>query len=539
MESMDLVVGDIIVKKIVSNRTNKNRSKQSRLSCEYVLPSHNIKYPDTTVPFLRNLLELHKSGYAIGSVLFAVSRALLGTELSEYKKFDSGLVLDIPEKVKHENDLMGSVYQYLTPKDARLSKGTFYTNASMTENIVSKMDIKDTDVIFDPACGSGNLLFNSKIKRPEQIIGVDFDELAVMCCKVNYYLKFGLNAPSPKIFHNDFFKYILNNNLEVDYVLCNPPFGATIDVSCLLRGDDISTEDSLTYFVEYATPLAKKKAVFILPESVINVKKHTDLRAWILNKSNLLEINSYGANFSGTMFPIITLSLDNNSSKDTFIYDGDIVKKHIITKIPYSYFRPINRKNEILLSKVFKKNKQSLLGSVFGLGIVTGDNKKKVFSDYKKGAEPVITGKDINKYNIKKPTRYIFYDRDNLQQVAPDALYRNKQKIIYKTVSRDMIFALDTTGTLTLNSANFFIPKKDLTISVKCLLALLNSRLYDKLNKILYGENKISRTNLENLPIPDIDIDTQKLLEQFVDAQEYGAIDAVIDDWFGFDTTTL
>lgn len=539
MESMDLVVGDIIVKKIVSNRTNKNRSKQSRLSCEYVLPSHNIKYPDTTVPFLRNLLELHKSGYAIGSVLFAVSRALLGTELSEYKKFDSGLVLDIPEKVKHENDLMGSVYQYLTPKDARLSKGTFYTNASMTENIVSKMDIKDTDVIFDPACGSGNLLFNSKIKRPEQIIGVDFDELAVMCCKVNYYLKFGLNAPSPKIFHDDFFKYILNNNLEVDYVLCNPPFGATIDVSCLLRGDDISTEDSLTYFVEYATPLAKKKAVFILPESVINVKKHTDLRAWILNKSNLLEINSYGANFSGTMFPIITLSLDNNSSKDTFIYDGDIVKKHIITKIPYSYFRPINRKNEILLSKVFKKNKQSLLGSVFGLGIVTGDNKKKVFSEYKKGAEPVITGKDINKYNIKKPTRYIFYDRDNLQQVAPDALYRNKQKIIYKTVSRDMIFALDTTGTLTLNSANFFIPKKDLTISVKCLLALLNSRLYDKLNKILYGENKISRTNLENLPIPDIDIDTQKLLEQFVDAQEYEAIDAVIDDWFGFDTTTL
>lgn len=536
---MDLVVGDIIVKKIVSNRTNKNRSKQSRLSCEYVLPSHNIKYPDTTVPFLRNLLELHKSGYAIGSVLFAVSRALLGTELSEYKKFDSGLVLDIPEKVKHENDLMGSVYQYLTPKDARLSKGTFYTNASMTENIVSKMDIKNTDVIFDPACGSGNLLFNSKIKRPEQIIGVDFDELAVMCCKVNYYLKFGLNAPSPKIFHDDFFKYILNNNLEVDYVLCNPPFGATIDVSCLLRGDDISTEDSLTYFVEYATPLAKKKAVFILPESVINVKKHTDLRAWILNKSNLLEINSYGANFSGTMFPIITLSLDNNSSKDTFIYDGDIVKKHIITKIPYSYFRPINRKNEILLSKVFKKNKQSLLGSVFGLGIVTGDNKKKVFSEYKKGAEPVITGKDINKYNIKKPTRYIFYDRDNLQQVAPDALYRNKQKIIYKTVSRDMIFALDTTGTLTLNSANFFIPKKDLTISVKCLLALLNSRLYDKLNKILYGENKISRTNLENLPIPDIDIDTQKLLERFVDAQEYGAIDAVIDDWFGFDTTTL
>ena len=95
-----------------------------------------------------------------------------------------------------------------------------------------------------------------------------------------------------------------------------------------------------------------------------------------------------------------------------------------------------------------------------------------------------------------------------------------------------MIFALDTTGTLTLNSANFFIPK-NLTISNKCLVALLNSPLYNTLNKLLYGENKISRTNLENLPIPDIDKDTQNKIEKLVDKEEFSKIDVIIDDIFG------
>ncbi len=154
-----------------------------------------------------------------------------------------------------------------------------------------------------------------------------------------------------------------------------------------------------------------------------------------------------------------------------------------------------------------------------------------MFSEPQKNSEPVITGKDITKFKIAKPKKYIIYDRRNLQQVAPDKLYRHKEKIIYKTVSRNMIFALDTTGSLTLNSANFFIPK-NLTISAKCLVALLNSDLYETLNKLLYGENKISRTNLENLPLPDIDIPTQKQIERLVDTGQYDKINQIVNSIF-------
>lgn len=515
----------------VSNRTNKNRAKKERLRKEYTLPSHNIKHSKETVPFLKKLLEEHKKGMDVKAILFAVSRELLGIELPEYKHYDKGFKVSIPKHTLQETDLIGSIYQYLTPKDIRLASGSFYTNESMIEDIVKRLDISETDVVFDPAVGSGNLIFNSKIKHPEQIVGIDYDEIAVFCCKVNYYLKFGNDAPAPKIYQSDFCQFILKNKEQFDYVLCNPPFGATLDVSCLAKMC-ITTEDSLTYFVIYGAPLAKKKAVFILPESVINVKKHTDLRKWILQNNYLSEIRSYGANFSGTMFPIVTLTLDKNNKADTFIYDSDKIKTATIKDMPFCYFRPINCQNENLIKKVFDKKTQSLKGSLFGLGIVTGDNKSKVFSTQKDGFEPVITGKDISKYKIAKPTKYIKYDRRSLQQVAPDALYRSKEKIIYKTVSRDMIFALDTTGTLTLNSANFFIPQ-NLTISNKCLVALLNSPLYNKLNKILYGENKISRTNLENLPIPDIDKHTQNHIEKLIDTEEFFKIDSIIDGIFG------
>jgi len=516
--------------KIVKNRTNTNKTKQERLKTEYIIPLHNIKYNKDTIPFLRDILTIHKQGNSVESILFAISVDLLGVRLQEYKHFDNGLRITVPAAVKREVDLMGSVYQYLTPKNIRLSKGSFYTSNSMSEDIVSGLDIKPTDTIFDPAIGSGSLVLNSKIVNPEQIVGVDLDALAIMCCKINYYLKFGNNAPKPKIYHADFCEFILHNKTKFDYVLCNPPYGATLDVSCLANSC-VSTEDSLTYFVIYATPLAKKQAVFILPESVLNVKKHTALRKWVLCHTNLQNIKSYGPSFSGTMFPIITLTISNGTPASKFKYDDSIVKIKTIEKIPFCYFRPINSKQEELVQKVFAKKTQSLLGSVFGLGIVTGDNKSKVFSEHKKNSEPVITGKDITKFKIAKPKKYIIYDRRNLQQVAPDKLYRSKEKIIYKTVSRNMIFALDTTGALTLNSANFFIPK-NLTISAKCLVALLNSDLYEALNKLLYGENKISRTNLENLPLPDIDVATQKQIERLVDAEKYDKINQIINSIF-------
>ena len=519
----------------ISNRTIKNKSKTKKLNNEYVLPLHNIEFPEQTVPFLKNLLSLKLKGYPIESILFEISKNLLGRKLDEYKKYEnSELSLSIPEETRKESDLIGTIYQYLIPKSHRLSKGTFYTNKKLSDMIFSGIEVSENDIILDPACGSGNLILNDKIKNPLQIIGIDYDELAIFCCKTNYYLKFGNNAPNPRIYHSDFFKFISKNPTICDYLVSNPPYGANIDSLYLSKyrtSKDTSLYDSSYFFIRASIPLAKKKSVFILPESITNVKKYTELREWIIKNNYLTRIDTYEHQFSGTMFPIILLTSDVSNTQKEFCYDSKKVSYESISKIPFYYFRPLDIENENFINRMFEKSTQSLKGSLFGLGIVTGDNKKKVFSNPGEGLEPIITGKDIHKYVIDKPKKYICYDRNNLQQVAPDELYRSKEKVVYKTVSKDMTFAIDTTGSLTLNSANFFIPR-GLTISTKCLVALLNSSIYEKLNKILFGENKISRTNLENLPIPSIDIETQKKIENLIDSGEYQEVDKIIEKIF-------
>lgn len=518
--------------RFVRNRTNTNKEKLCRLSTAHIIPSHNIIYPAETNRFLKEMLELHSSGISTEKILYYIGTKLIGKPLEEFSAFSSLLDFEIPTLVAKEHDLLGSVYQYLTVKRERLERGSFYTNKAMIEDIIAKLNINSSDTLLDPACGSGNLLLNSKISNPAQIYGIDNDPIAIMCCKFNYYLKFGNDAPEPQIFCKDFIDFVLNNKKHFDYTICNPPFGATLNISSLYSST-VKTEDSLTYFVEHASLLATK-SVFILPESVLNVKKHTALREWMINSVDIENITSYGTGFSGTMFPIVAVTLSSKPSTSTFTFDGKIVFKDSIRNIPFYYLRPIDGYCSTLIRKVFEKQTQSLKDSIFALGVVTGDNKTKLYDVQIPNSEPIITGKDITPFKISAPKKFIIYDRNKLQQVAPDKLYRSEEKLVYKTVSRDMIFAIDYSRSLTLNSANFIIPR-NLTISTKCLMALLNSDLYNILNKILFGENKVSRTNLENLPLPDISKSQQKIIENCIDKEDYKRLNEIIYSIFDID----
>ena len=530
--------GEIVPLKdmFVKNRTNTNKEKAKKLASTHIVPNHNIEHAIETVAFLKSMLAIHSNNVPIENILYYIGTKLTGRDIEEYAIYKSDMQFEIPNVVAREHDLLGSVYQYLMTKSVRLGKGSFYTNRNMIEDIISKLDIKKNDTILDPACGSGNLLLNSKIYNPQQIFGIDNDPIAIMCCKFNYYLKFGNNAPEPKLYCMDFVDFILSNKVHFDYVICNPPFGATLNITSLYNST-VKTEDSLTYFVEHASVLADT-SLFILPESVLNVKKHTALRKWMLDNLNIEDITSYGANFSGTMFPIVTLKLSIGQSSPNFIFDGKIISKEDIKNIPFYYLRPIDKQTAIVIKKVFDKQAQSLKGCIFALGVVTGNNKTKLYDNQIPGSEPIITGKEIDPFEIATPRKFIIYDRANLQQVAPDNLYRADEKLVYKTVSRNMIFAIDNNRRLTLNSANFIIPK-GLSISTKCLMALLNSRLYNLLNKVIYGENKISRTNLENLPLPNIPVEQQRQIENYIDKKDYNAIDGVINSIFGVSESIL
>ena len=130
--------------------------------------------------------------------------------------------------------------------------------------------------------------------------------------------------------------------------------------------------------------------------------------------------------------------------------------------------------------------------------------------------EKIYTGKEIGKFLLKEAKNYIHYDRDSFQQVAKDEIYRAKEKLVYKFVSNKLMFAYDDSSSLFLNSANILIPNIP-GMNIKTVLAFLNSSLYQFLYEKLFGELKVLKGNLSELPFPEIDSQTDNELTQIVE----------------------
>ena len=139
--------------------------------------------------------------------------------------------------------------------------------------------------------------------------------------------------------------------------------------------------------------------------------------------------------------------------------------------------------------------------SDFALGIVTGNNSEFLSHEKAQDNEPVLKGSNIYKYGISQPVNYIKFMPEKFQQVAPTEFYRAKEKLLYRFICNQLVFAYDNHQTLSLNSCNILIPKiKDLDI--KYIMAVLNSRISQFIYTKQYNSVKILRSHIEQLPIP-------------------------------------
>ena len=187
-------------------------------------------------------------------------------------------------------------------------------------------------------------------------------------------------------------------------------------------------------------------------------------------------------------------------------------------------FALLKPQEEAVIKQVLDRSVYSLSNSQWALGIVTGNNKELLKSSEGPLLEKIYTGKEIEKFRLREAKKYVLYDRDSFQQVAKDEIYRADEKLVYKFVSNKLMFAYDDSASLFLNSANILIPNI-LGMSTKTVLAFLNSSLYQFIYQKLFGELKVLRGNLSELPFPQIDEETDKLLTSLVDEIIYDGKD--------------
>ena len=157
-----------------------------------------------------------------------------------------------------------------------------------------------------------------------------------------------------------------------------------------------------------------------------------------------------------------------------------------------------------MLKKIYSHPHQTLdNSSIWAIGIVTGNNKKYISANKNLG-EKIYSGKNILKNKISDSENYINYTRENFQQVAPENIYRAKEKLVYKFISKKLIFAYDNKQRLFLNSANILIPKLE-NYTIKDVMTFLNSTLFQYIYTKKFNELKVLKGNLMELPFPVFD----------------------------------
>lgn len=536
----------------LSKRANKRFSTKSIIPVEYFSNTSNLYILNLILDYLKekslsireviyNLALNYLSSVGLlvhhGST-FSTENKYLKEILKSFGHFqfdDFLLNIDYP---KDEKDFLGIVYQSMLQEGAKNKKGSYYT----PERIIAEFNnsVKLGDKFLDPCCGTGSFLLSiaDKIKNPENIYGCDLDEIAVFIAKINLIVKFKDIEFNPNIYNLDFLQKNEIPQKYFDIIATNPPWGAMAKNDYSKDFPFIKSKESFSYFIANSFNYLKTggKCFFVLPISILNVKAHSDIRKFILEKFSVEEIICYGQIFESVLSDVVSLKLKKEIRED-FVH---IKTRNTDTKIPIEVFK--NNINNVfslygiqdyeILNKIYSKPYKTLQDSTWGLGIVTGNNEKFI-TEKSENLEKIYSGKNLSKYFVAESKKYIDYKREMFQQVAPDSVYRAEEKLVYKFVSKKLVFAYDNQQRLFLNSANVLIPKVQ-THSIKTILALLNSKLFQYVYHIKFNELKVLKSNLLQLPFPLLERKSKIKLEEFVnDYMESKNVDILekIDDY--------
>ncbi len=470
-----------------------------------------------------------------------------------FESFHSGACLDP----------VGFIYQSLLQAGKKSSSGIYYTPPVLLENIFDGLAPSGASFL-DPCCGTGQFLLAAAASgrvAPSLIYGVDRDPIAVKIARINLLLAAGERARPANIVCADVLEAPVENKLPAasplfeggfDMIATNPPWGAEIGNLAARRIQTdypwLGSGESFSFFLARSLDMVKKEGrlSFVLPEAFLNIRSHAGIRRHLLENTEIAGIVFFGRLFTKVFSPVIRLVIQKRRpSGDAMVSivrrDGRLDKisqKRFLDGGASVINAETNAKEDDIIRHVYNRPHVTLADSAqWALGIVTGDNRRYLASAPDAGREPVYRGRDVQKYRLATPDTFIRFLPGQFQQTAPVDKYRAEEKLIYRFVSRKLVFAFDDRGSLTLNSANILIPDIE-NYPIKAVLGVLNSRISQFLFTKIFNTHKVLRSDLEALPLPLLSPRATEQLVNLVDRAIAGEakseqIDALIMDQLG------
>lgn len=436
------------------------------------------------------------------------------------------------------DDYLGLLYQAISSEGRKSKQGSYFTPSDLVNDSLNHIDAP-IQSFLDPCCGSGKYLVWAGKKfhlNPNGILGFDCDAIVIKIAKLNLFLAYPNIEFIPHIHCMDSLSELATGEMfcetnhligSMDAIATNPPWGAYKNNSNKCQHSKrIQSGETFSLFLEKSIQLLRKGGMisFLLPESILNIKNHSDIRELILSETKIKTIAILGRRFTGVFTPIIRLDLIKEKAPHDWVIS--IEQRGQIRYIQQSNFQSndylifgisIETKEAELLQKIYSvKHKTLSKNAEWALGIVTGDNKKHLSDVLIQGAEAVFRGSDVQPYALGEAKSFLRFMPDTFQQVAPEKFFRAKEKLIYRFISKKLIFAYDNQQRLTLNSANILIPSIE-GMSIKVTLAFLNSAVFQYIFQKKFATHKVLRGDLEKLPFPILDKKTQTAIEALVE----------------------
>ena len=518
----------------LTRRANKSRSQRIITPEGYVmagsLPRFVEELRDTTYP-INDLIFSLCAAYVEHNKVNEANKQRFFEEYTHYQR----LGLEVPRQIlkNRQDDWIGFIYQSLTAEGHRILKGLYYTKPVIVNEMLSDIRMLSGEKFLDPCCGSGIFLLKVQHAQLEQLYGIDNDPLAVMIAKANLMVRYNESSVYPQIYQMDFLLHAASalGDLRFDYIVTNPPWGT--EKGKLHASEVIQSKENASLFFTESFKFLKQNGIqhFLLPTSMMKIKVHSDFRHFVTHETRMETLKCYCERFKGVFTDFISLKV---SRKPTFgsqsykVYgiNNEVSRKEFVpSEDDFCAIPMLNDRDEAIISKVERMRHDDLSHSQWALGIITGNNAKVLKDRPRKGLEPIFTGKDITKYGLKKASRYIKYNRADFQQCAKDEFYHAKEKLVYKFVSSRLCFTYDDKQRLFLNSANILIPEID-GMSIKTVLAFLNSELFNFLYAKRFNDIKILKGNLSSLPFPKITSEQDQQFSALVDRALSGDKDA-------------
>jgi len=453
----------------LNKRANKSKTNKTFIPEEYIQDGVSFNELNSIVNFIKiNSVSLLPALLLIALNLLKKEKILLKADIQDIiqkkdlfftnKEIEGEIkpwILEIEsEKIKEEfsflldcdipqqRDVLGFLYQSILHEGEKSQSGSYYTPSNIVNEIIVNYVKKDSKV-FDPCCGTGQFLlaFSDVIENPLNIYGIDFDKIAVRIARLNILIKFKNKNFIPNIICKNTLLEVGNYDLfslkdksikDFDIIATNPPWGVHFSGGDLEKLNkfypEIKSLESFSYFLKKSIDLLSEDGIisFILPESILSVKTHKDIREIILNNSQIIKIVYLNRVFKNVFTPVIRLDIKKcKGIKGSIqICKGDknyfVKQKRWLNNQDFIFDIHADAVDAKIINKIYQTNHTTLKNRAdWALGIVTGDNKKFIIEEAREGFEPIYKGKDVEKFVLNKPMNYIKFLPEKFQQVAP------------------------------------------------------------------------------------------------------------------------